>query len=125
MATLLFWIYLINLTLLIVHEMDSVHWKEWNLFGLPGGVEGFLLVHIPLLLIALYGLIWTYQQTLAGLIVSLVISLAGMGGSGIHTYFIRTGHPEFKTPLSWMILAGMLLVSLAQAALTLYLMLRL
>ena len=122
MATLLFWIYLISLTLLILHEMDSVYWKEWDLFGLPGGVEGFLLVHIPLILIALYGLIWIYQQTLAGLIVSLIISLAGMGGFGLHTYFIRTGHPEFKTPLSRMILIGMLFVSLAQMSVTIYLL---
>ena len=122
MATLLFWLYLINLTLLILHEMDSVYWKEWDLFGLPGGVEGFLLVHIPLILLALYGLIWIYQQTLAGLIVSLVLSVAGMGGFGLHTYLIRTGHPEFKTPLSRMILAGMLFVSLVQMSVTIYLL---
>jgi hypothetical protein len=33
---------LLNLALLITHEIDSAFWKEWNLFGLPGGVQEFL-----------------------------------------------------------------------------------
>jgi hypothetical protein len=30
------WVYALNATLLIVHEMDLVHWREWNLFSLSG-----------------------------------------------------------------------------------------
>jgi len=33
----LFWIYLTNSVLLINQEIDSAYWKEWKLFGLPGG----------------------------------------------------------------------------------------
>ena len=47
MTQLLFWLYIVNLTLLILHEMDSAYWKEWQLFHLPGGVGGFLLIHLP------------------------------------------------------------------------------
>ena len=119
---ILFWLYLINIVVIIVHEMDSVYWKEWDVFGLGGGVEGFLILHIPLLLIVLYGLIWLYQQTLAGLIISLVIGVAGMGGFGLHTYFIRKGRREFTTPLSLGILWGMLLLSLAQVVVALFLL---
>ena len=32
----LFWTYLADLTLLVVHEIDSAYWKEWELFHLPG-----------------------------------------------------------------------------------------
>jgi hypothetical protein len=113
---------LTNTVLLIVHEMDSVYWKEWDLFGLPGGVTNFLLIHFPLLFLGLYGLVLVSQQTFAGLIFSLVIGLAGLGGFAIHTYFIRKGHKEFTTPLSLFILWSMLIVSLAQAAVTLYLL---
>lgn len=53
MSELLFWLYLTNSVLLIVHEMDSVYWKEWDLFGLGGGVSGFLVLHFPLLFLVL------------------------------------------------------------------------
>jgi hypothetical protein len=121
-SEILFWLYLTNTVLLIVHEMDSVYWKEWDLFGLPGGVTNFLLIHFPLLFLGLYGLVLVSQQTFAGLIFSLVIGLAGLGGFAIHTYFIRKGHKEFTTPLSLFILWSMLIISLAQAAVTLYLL---
>jgi Family of unknown function (DUF6713) len=122
MPEILFWLYLTNTVLMIVHEMDSVYWKEWDLFGLPGGVTGFLMIHLPLLFLVLYGLVLVFQRTPAGLIVSLIISLAGLLGFGIHTYFIRKGRPEFTTPVSQFILWAMLIVSLAQAVVTIYLL---
>jgi hypothetical protein len=121
-SELLFWTYLTNSVLLIVHEMDSVYWKEWDLFGLGGGVSGFLVLHFPLLFLGLYGLVLVFQRTFAGLIFSLVIGLAGLGGFAIHTYFIRKGHKEFTTPLSLFILWGMLIVSLAQIIVTIFLL---
>ncbi len=122
MPEALFWLYLTNIVMLIVHEMDSVYWKEWDLFGLGGGVTGFLLLHFPLLFLALYGLVLVFQQTFAGLIFSLVIGLAGMGGFGLHTCLIRKGRREFTTPLSLGILWGMLLLSLAQVVVTIMLL---
>ena len=29
MVSLIVWAYLLNSTLIIVHEMDSAYWKEW------------------------------------------------------------------------------------------------
>ena len=43
MYKLLTLIYLINATLLIVHEIDSAYWEEWKLFGLPGGARALSL----------------------------------------------------------------------------------
>ena len=57
MTDLLLWLYLANSVLLINHEIDSAYWKEWELFNLPGGITGFLLLHFPLLLFILWGLI--------------------------------------------------------------------
>ena len=33
----LLWIYILNATLLINHEIDSSYWKEWNLISLLSG----------------------------------------------------------------------------------------
>jgi hypothetical protein len=46
----------------------------------------------------------------------------GWTGRICHPYFIRKGHSEFTTPISLFILWAMLIVSLAQAAVTLYLL---
>lgn len=122
MWQVLFWLYLANAVLLINHEIDSAYWQEWKLFRLPGGITGFLLVHFPLLFLILYGLVLVYRQTLAGLILSLVLSLGGLFAFSIHTYFLRRGREEFNLAISQIILMTILIVSLAQAAITIYLL---
>jgi hypothetical protein len=121
-AEVLVWVYLINAVLLINHEIDSAYWKEWDLFGLPGGITGFLIVHFPLLFLILYGLLLVYQRATAGLILSLVLSLGGLFAFTIHTYFIKRGRDEFKAPISLVILIAALIVSLFQLVITLYLL---
>ena len=122
MAEILFWVYLVNAVLLINHEIDSAYWKEWDLFGTPGGITGFLLIHFPALFLFLYGLVLVYQGATAGLIVSLILSLSGLFAFTIHTYFIKRGREEFATPISRIILIATLFVSLIQLFITLYLL---
>jgi hypothetical protein len=122
MTEILSWVYLINSVLLINHEIDSAYWKEWDLFKLPGDITGFLIVHFPLLFVVLYGLVLVFQRTFAGLIFSLVLSFGGLFAFAIHTYFIKRGRHEFKMPISLFILIATLIVSLVQAAITIYLL---
>ncbi len=119
---ILFWLYLINAILLINHEIDSAYWREWKLFKLPGGIGGFLLLHFPILFLILYGLVWVDRQSLAGLIVSLIISAGGIFAFCIHLYFIRKGRHEFDAPISRYILSLLLLVSTVQGAVTIYIL---
>jgi len=122
MFQFLFWLYLANAVLLITHEIDSAYWKEWELFKLPGGINGFLLLHVPLLFIILYGLIMVSQHSVAGLWLSVLLSLGGIFAFAIHTFFIKKGRAEFKTPVSLSLLIAMLAGSLVQAAITIYLL---
>jgi hypothetical protein len=124
MLETLLWVYIVNAMLLINHEIDSAYWHEWELFKLPGGIAGFLLVHFPLLFLVLYGLVLVSQGTLAGLVISLILSLSGIFAFTIHTYFIRRGRDEFNVPMSRFILTATLVVSLIQAALTIMLLVR-
>jgi len=110
--TTIIWLYMSNLILLILHEMDSVYWKEWKLFKLKGGLTGFLLMHIPLLFVFLIGMIWLWEDQTAGLIVSLILSVFGLGALIIHSIFLKKGNSEFNTPLSKIILGSMALNSL-------------
>lgn len=118
MPHILFWLYLLNTVLLILHEMDSAYWKEWELFRLPGGITGFLLLHFPLYVVGLYGLVLVYQGVWVGLILSLLISTAGIFAFCIHTYFLRKGRTEFDTATSRLLLVAVLVTALAQAAVT-------
>ena len=122
MFEILFWLYVINSVLLINHEIDSAYWKEWDVFKLPGGITLFLIIHFPLIFFILYGLILIFQHSFAGLIFSLVLSFAGMFAFTIHIFFIEKGRDEFKAPISLLILIATLVVSIIQAAATIYLL---
>jgi hypothetical protein len=118
MTEALFWLYLINAVLLINHEIDSAYWKEWDLFKLPGGIAGFLLLHFPLLFVILYGLAAVAWQRPSALWFSLLLSAGGLFAFGIHTYFLKQGREEFDHPVSKFILGATLIVSLCQLAVT-------
>lgn len=122
MADLLFWLYLVNSVLLINHEIDSAYWKEWDLFRLPGGITGFLIIHFPLLFFILYGLVQVFQRSFTGLIFSLIVCVGGIFAFGIHLFFIKKGREAFNTAISLFILSSVLIVSLVQFAITLYLL---
>ena len=122
MADLLFWLYLVNAVLLINHEIDSAYWKEWELFNIPGGLTGFLLLHFPILMIILWGLILVSKHTFEGLIFSFMLCFGGIFAFAVHTYFLKKGREEFNTPISKFILAAILVVSVAQLVTTIYVM---
>jgi len=122
MTEVLFWLYLTNAVLLINHEIDSAYWKEWELFGLPGDIGGFLLLHFPLLFIILYGMAAAAGQRPSALWFSLLLSAGGILAYGIHTYFLKQGRHEFDHPVSKLILWATLIVSLVQLAVTIILL---
>lgn len=122
MWEILFWAYLVNSVLLIDHEIDSAYWREWDLLKLPGGITGFLIIHIPLIFLVLYGLVLVFQRLLAGLIFSLILSFAGLFAFAVHAFFLRQGRQEFNTPISLLLLIGILAVSMIQAVIAIYLL---
>ncbi|MBA4387075.1 MAG: hypothetical protein C0404_03780 [Verrucomicrobia bacterium] len=122
---ILVWLYMTSAVLLILHEMDSAYWKEWNLFKRSNDpstdtrdLGGFLIFHIPLLFLALWGLLKLHEGTKAGLIVSLVFAATGLFAFVFHMVFLKKGRPEFRAPVSICILCATLLVSIAQLCLT-------
>ena len=119
LLTITFWLYFSNAIFLIIHEIESAYWKEWELFKMKGGVTFFLILHFPILAAIFYGLLELHYSSLIGLIFSIVICLGGIFAFSIHTYFIRKGHDEFKLPISKTILISLLAISITQLVLTL------
>jgi uncharacterized membrane protein len=118
---LLFWIYLANAVILINHEIDSAFWQEWKLINpkQKNGINSFLILHIPMLFIILLGLIFVYEHTTAGMVISLILASGGIFAFFFHFYHIRKGKPEFNTPLSKTMIIATFAVSIVQIVLTL------
>jgi hypothetical protein len=115
---MLTWLYLANAVVLILHEIDSAYWKEWELFRLPGGIAGFLALHVPLLFVVLYGMVMVGRQSPSGLIYSLILGSGGLFAFVIHLLFMARGGKEFRTPASLAILGAAFILSLIQIAVT-------
>ena len=113
---MLLWLYLLNAAVLITHEIDSAYWREWELFGIPGGIQAFLGINLFLVLVILFG-----HQALAlgrasGFMFSWMLAAGGIFAAVIHTFFLLKGSEAFTTPASLALLAATLVLSLAQAA---------
>lgn len=122
----LIWIYVINATLLMVHEVEAGYWKEWNLFAKvkneKKALNGFLIFHLIVIPIVLYGLLELNKASLTGLIISLALALSGIFAFVFHIVMIRKGRKEFNTIFSLSILALALMVSIIQTAVSILLM---
>jgi len=117
---LLFWIYLINATILINHEIDSAYWQEWKLINpdAKDGINGFLILHLPMIFAILFGLVLVYEGKFAGLIISLILSTGGLFAFFFHFYYLRKGRPEFNTMISKALIISTLIISVFQIILT-------
>lgn len=119
-GSLLFWVYLTNAVILIVHEIDSAYWQEWKLIN-PNdkdGINGFLILHIPMIFAILLGLVLVYEDKFAGLIISLILSAGGLFAFLFHFYHLRKGRPEFNTIISKGMIISTLIISVFQIILT-------
>lgn len=125
----LLWVYILNATLLINHEIDSSYWKEWNLISLLSGRSSnvnndqknmniFLLLHIPLIFLIMYGLKEIIQKSFIGLIISIVLCFGGFFAFFFHMHFIRKGRIEFNTHISKGMIAGIFILSIIQLIIT-------
>jgi hypothetical protein len=121
MWEILIWIYALNSLLLINHEIDSAYWKEWNLFGMKGGMNGFLVFNIIAVALLLYGMIEVVNKSFTGMIFSFLVAIIGFFTFGIHMFFLAKGRKEFKVPFSIAILVGILAVSITQLILSILL----
>jgi len=107
-------LYLLNFALLFTHEIDSAFWKEWELFGIPGGIQVFLVLNFLLLLVALIGFRQVLLGEKYGTAFSLMLAASGVFAFSIHSYFILNGRTEFTQPASLALLVIILIVSLVQ-----------
>lgn len=86
-------LYILNSTLLLLHEIESAYEKEWEILKLPGEITGFLLLHVPIIFFMFYGLIEIEKLSAVGLIISIIFGVSGIVPFFVHKVFVkRKGH---------------------------------
>jgi len=113
---MLLWLYLLNAAVLITHEIDSAYWHEWELFGIPGGIQVFLSLNIILVIVILYGHQALALNRASGIVLSWVLVAGGLFAAAIHTFFLLQGSEAFRLPASLALIVSTFVLSLAQAA---------
>lgn len=92
-------LYIINATLLLLHEIESAYEKEWEIIKLPGKITGFLLMHIPIVAVLLWGLLEIAGKTPAGKVLALLFGIGGVIPVIIHKTVVRRDD-RFNLPIS-------------------------
>jgi Family of unknown function (DUF6713) len=108
-------LYVLNAAILSTHEVDSGYWREWELFGVPGGLQLFLLLNLLAFLLLLVGLLRLARGARSGHWFALGVASAGLFAFAAHGYFLLGGEPRFRTTVSLALLAATAAVSLLQA----------
>lgn len=103
-----------NSIVLLSHQIDAAYWREWTLFGIPGGIQVFVLLNIPIIALVLFG-----QRALAfgresGSAISWALAASGVFAVAFHGYHLLRGDEAFRTPVSLALLWATLVLSLAQ-----------
>jgi hypothetical protein len=111
-------LYLLNSALLVTHEIDSGYWREWELFGVPGGSQFFLVLNLALILVRLHGHGCVVRSAPSGKVYSWLLVGGGLFAGTVHGWFLLAGSPRFRQPASLILLGAILLVSLCQAMIT-------
>ncbi len=124
-----------NTILIIMHEIDAAYWKEWKLFRSLGdkkpfqaldestdqtGLAIFLIAHLPLLFVLLYGLLLVARGD--GLWYSLFFSSFLIVHFIAHWLANKKGRVEFTWPVSRGIFLLTLFVSIGQLLVTITLL---
>jgi hypothetical protein len=99
MMDLLTIFYVLNATILVLHEIESAFWKEWEILGLPGGMSGFVLLHLPLVAVLFWGAAGLASGSRTGLWIALVSGAAGLLPFLVHRVLVRKPG-SFDKPLT-------------------------
>lgn len=105
-ATVLDRLLVLNLALLIAHQIDAAYWHEWDMFGLPGGIQLFNLLNLVIFLVLLGCAVPVIRRQPSGYAGALVIATGCSLVLPIHAGFALAGYTQFNTPVSMAIIVA-------------------
>ncbi|HOT46418.1 MAG TPA: hypothetical protein PLM53_16820 [Spirochaetota bacterium] len=115
------YLFILTISLLILHEMDAIRRKEWKLFvglkDLPEerGYLVFSILHLPLCFIILYFIMNSDNEYYY--LFTLVVNIFLIFHGGIHLLFRKKKDNEFAGTYSYVIIFLMSVLGAIQLAL--------
>ena len=107
-------VYLANAVVLLAHQIDAAFWKEWTLFGLPGGIQLFVILNLPIIALVLWGQRSLALKQAGGTLLSWLLVAGGLFAAGFHGLHLLRGDEAFRLPMSLALLVATGGLSLAQ-----------
>ncbi len=108
----------LNLSLVMAHQADAAYWEEWEMFGIPGGIQVFTLFNLGAFALLLWCFVAVVQRKPSGMRASFVIAALSGVVLPIHAAFALVGFTQFHLPVSIAVIVGTFVVSIWQAVLT-------
>jgi len=106
--------YFLTLCLLVLHQIDAAYWHEWEMFYLPGGVQGYLAFNIIAIPIVILGYKHIVLRSNKAVFFARICAALGLLTFLIHGGFALAGFEQFHLPLSMAIILGCLVASVWQ-----------
>lgn len=107
-------LFLLNSTVLFTHQIDAAYWHEWNLFHLPGGNQLNLILNLPIIALVMFAFLQVATHSPHQRLCHRFLASLGILTVAIHSGLFLAGHTEFWQPMSLLLLAATLILSLAQ-----------
>jgi hypothetical protein len=107
-----------TIALTIAHQIDAAYWHEWDMFGLPGGIQFYNAINIALFAAVIAAAVPLFRRSQRGFACSLAIAAAAALILPIHAGFALAGYTQFHLPASIAIIVGSFVAALLQAWLT-------
>lgn len=109
---------ILDIALVFAHQGDAAYWHEWEMFGLPGGIQLFNLFNVLVFTLVLALFIPVVQRRPAGFRCSMAIAALCASVLPIHAGFALAGFDQFHLPVSMLLIGGSFVAAMAHAAMT-------
>jgi hypothetical protein len=110
-------VHAVNVVLLTSHQVDAAYWHEWEVFGVPGGVDAFLAFNLAAVLVLVLGLVRVATGHPSAPLFSRICGGTGVVTVGLHAVFLFLDREAFWSPMSLGLLVAIAITSAAQLAL--------
>jgi hypothetical protein len=107
-------LYVGNLALLTTHQADAAYWHEWDVFGVPGDLPGFLVFNLAAVALLATGLVRLAEGSRSARRYAIFCAGLGLFTVALHAVFLAIDRTAFWTPTSLLVLFGVLATSAAQ-----------
>ncbi len=109
----------LNLALLITHQVDAAYWHEWEMFSIPGGIQFFNIFNLVLFVLLGACFVAVVERRASGFLGSIVIATTSALVLPIHAGFALAGFTQFHLPVSIVVIMATFVASVVQVLITL------